>query len=208
MKNVLFLFFFTFLIFIFSTCQRKNMDFIITIATPLGNMEVLLYEETPQHKANFLKLANEKFYDGVMFHRIIKNFMIQGGDPYSKTGEGMVGTGGPGYTIPAEIKPQFGHKKGALAAARQGDQVNPQRASSGSQFYIVHSANGTKHLDGQYTVFGEVVSGLDIIDKIAQAPTASGDRPVTDIPMTLTIRQMKKKEITEKYGFKYPEEVK
>lgn len=208
MKKLFFLPFCLFFIFIFSTCQRKNMDFIVTIATPLGNMEVLLYDETPQHKANFLKLAQEKFYDGTNFHRIIKNFMIQAGDPYSKTGEGMVGTGGPGYTIPAEIKPQFRHKKGALAAARQGDQVNPQRASSGSQFYIVHSENGTKHLDGQYTVFGEVVSGLDVIDKIATAPTASGDRPVSNITVTVTVREMKKKEITEKYGFKYPEEAK
>ena len=166
--------------------NSKNMDSketIVLLKTTMGDMKIKLYNETPLHRDNFIKLVNEKFYDGLLFHRVIKNFMIQGGDPESKDAPAgkRLGSCGPGYTIPAEILPQFKHKKGAVAAARLGDQMNPKRASSGSQFYIVHNANGTPHLDGQYTVFGEVIEGLDIIDKIANVKTAPGDRPVEDV---------------------------
>ena len=110
----------------------------VIIETDSGNMVVELYNETPQHRDNFLKLAKEGFYNGTTFHRVIKDFMIQGGDPNSKIpGAQNLGSGGPGYTVPAEIKPEFIHKKGALSAARQGDNVNPERRSSGSQFYVV-----------------------------------------------------------------------
>lgn len=149
------------------------------IETSEGDMIVKLYEETPLHKDNFIKLAKKHFYDGILFHRIINGFMIQTGDPLTKdsTKVNAWGTGGPGYTIPAEIVKGFSHKKGALAAARRGDFVNPAKESSGSQFYIVQDENGCRHLDGEYTIFGEVVSGLDIIDKIAAKRTDSHDRP-------------------------------
>ncbi len=235
----------------------------VTIKTTEGDITVRLYDETPRHRDNFLKLAQDGYYNGTLFHRVIKNFMIQGGDPNSKGAPAGVqlGTGGPGYTIPAEIQPQFIHKRGALAAARQGDEVNPERASSGSQFYIVWgqvyndgqigqlarqlqmqaeqsifnrlagehrkeimdlrrnrdqaglmelqndliaqtqaimaeqggaalteaqkqtytTIGGTPHLDGQYTVFGEVEEGLDVVEKIQGTETMPGDRPKQDI---------------------------
>ena len=188
------------------------------IETNMGNMKVKLYNSTPKHRDNFIKLANEGFYDGIIFHRVISGFMIQGGDPNSKNptpGRGY-GTGGPGYTIPAEIG--LHHFKGALSAARQGDNVNPNRESSGSQFYVVQGTKqtdqtlnqmssqngitytdaevalykelgGTPFLDGQYTVFGEVVEGMDVIDKIASVPTNRnfGDRPEEDVVMNVKI---------------------
>jgi peptidyl-prolyl cis-trans isomerase B (cyclophilin B) len=163
--------------------NSKNMDSketVILLKTTMGDMKIKLYNETPLHRDNFIKLVNEKFYDGLLFHRVIKNFMLQAGDPESRNAPAgkRLGSGGPGYTIPAEILPQLKHKKGAVAAARLGDQMNPKRESSGSQFYIVQNA---PHLDGQYTVFGEVIEGLDIIDKIANVQTAPGDRPVEDV---------------------------
>ena len=149
------------------------------IETSEGDIVIKLYEETPLHKDNFIKLAQKHFYDGILFHRIINGFMIQTGDPLTKdsTKVNAWGTGGPGYTIPAEIVKGLSHKKGALAAARRGDFVNPAKESSGSQFYIVQDENGCRHLDGEYTIFGEVVNGLNIIDKIAAKRTDSHDRP-------------------------------
>ena len=239
----------------------------VKISTTLGDIVVKLYDETPKHRDNFLKLAKEGYYDGTIFHRVIANFMIQGGDPDSRNPKpnASYGTGGPDYTIEAEIKPELFHKRGALAAARQGDQVNPERRSSGSQFYIVwgdtykegqlsqlskqmkmmaqqnafdklarenrakimdmrrnrdqagllalqellsnqavemtkgqgglseaqktaySTIGGTPHLDGQYTVFGEVIEGLDIVEKIQSVKTRPGDRPVEDIKMKMTV---------------------
>ena len=234
----------------------------VKITTSLGNITVRLYDETPLHRDNFLKLAKEGFYNGTLFHRVIRDFMIQGGDPDSVNAPAgkRLGVGGPDYTLEAEIHPALFHKRGALAAARQGDEVNPERRSSGSQFYIVwgqtyndgqlrqmgkqlemqrlqsifqtlaadhrteilqlrrdrnrtglqelqdrlvaeaetkakalgpvlteaqmeaySSVGGTPHLDGQYTVFGEVVEGLDIVDRIQQVETLSGDRPKADV---------------------------
>ena len=236
----------------------------VKITTSLGNITVRLYDETPLHRDNFLKLAKEGFYNGTLFHRVIKDFMIQGGDPDSKGAPAgkALGMGGPDYTIEAEIKPGLIHKRGALAAARQGDEVNPERRSSGSQFYIVWgqqykegqmgqlakqmkmqalntvfnrlaterkaqimelrrnrdraglqelqdelealahaevesqqlglselqrqtytTLGGTPHLDGQYTVFGEVVEGLDVVERIQHAATGRNDRPVEDEAM-------------------------
>ena len=241
----------------------------IKIKTSFGDIVVRLYDETPLHRDNFLKLVKEKFYDGCLFHRVIKGFMIQGGDPESKDakpGE-QYGTGGPGYTIEAEINPGLYHKRGALAAARTGDEINPERRSSGSQFYIVwgdvyaegkltqlakqmemmvaqnnfsrlaaenkakimemrrnrdqagllalqeklaakaqqmakeqggltdeqkqiySTLGGTPHLDGQYTVFGEVVEGLDIVEKIQSCRTLRGDRPAEDITLTISVEE-------------------
>ena len=156
---------------------------MLKIKTTDGTMTVKLYAETPLHRDNFVKLARSGFYDGLLFHRIIKGFMIQGGDPFTRDSSKVAqyGTGGPGYTIPAEIVAGKTHKKGALAAARRGDQVNPAKESSGSQFYIVQDAEGCSHLDGEYTIFGEVVTGLDVIDKIASERTDFRDRPVRKV---------------------------
>lgn len=236
---------------------------LVEIQTSLGNIEIALYNETPKHRDNFIKLVKEGYYNGTLFHRVINEFMIQAGDGNSKNAkpDQMLGSGGPGYNIDAEIVyPQYFHKKGALAAARQADQVNPEKKSSGSQFYIVtgkayspeqlaqmdgqmdmmrkqnifqsyvnerkeeimalqaksdtvalnalqkeliakteaeaaknpggmtaaqkeaySTVGGTPHLDGQYTVFGEVVSGMDVVEKIEKAETGRGDRPKTDI---------------------------
>lgn len=240
----------------------------VKIITPKGDILVRLYDETPRHRDNFIKLVKEGYYNGTLFHRVIKDFMIQGGDPDSKgaPAEKMLGTGGPSYTIDAEILPALCHKRGALAAARQGDEVNPERKSSGSQFYIVwgqvfnpgqlnqlnkqlqmqqmqqtfnalaaqHKAEimqfrrernrqalqdlqdqlateaekqvkaagggltdeqknlyttlgGTPHLDGQYTVFGEVISGLEVVDSIQQTATKRGDRPIEDIKIEMVL---------------------
>lgn len=232
----------------------------------LGDIVVRLYDETPIHRDNFIKLAKEGYYDGTLFHRVIKDFMIQGGDPDSKGAPAgkMLGVGGPDYTLEAEIKDGLFHKRGALAAARQGDEVNPQRRSSGSQFYIVwgqvynegqlrqyskqlrmqkvqavfndlaashrdeimqmrrdrnrdrlqalqdklvteaeskvgknglteeqlkvySTIGGTPHLDGQYTVFGEVEEGLDVVEMIQNSATGRADRPVDDIEMRMVV---------------------
>ena len=184
---------------------KPKKDSIVTISTPLGDMVVVLYDETPQHKANFIKLAKKGFYNNTTFHRIIDDFMIQGGDKNSKDDDkNNDGAGDIGYQIPAEFNPQLKHVRGALAAARQGDFVNPQRESSGSQFYIVENHEGTPHLDNQYTVFGQVISGLDVIDKIADQPKDDRDRPTADIRMTVKVEKLKKKKITKKYGYNYP----
>ena len=153
------------------------------IVTTHGTMRVKLYSKTPKHRDNFVKLVKENYYDGVRFHRVIEGFMIQTGDPFSKdtTLINKWGQGGPDYTIPAEFVSEYWHKKGALAAARKGDMANPTKASSGSQFYIVHDENACLHLDGQYSIFGEVIDGLNIIDKIAIVPTDMYDRPYEDV---------------------------
>lgn len=201
---------------IISSCNTgKKMTYAL-IETDFGNMKVALYDSTPKHKENFIKLAKEGFYDDLLFHRVIKNFMVQGGDPESKNAPATkrLGGGGPGYQVDAEIGAL--HFKGALSAARQGDGVNPQKRSSGSQFYVVQgkksndnelaniarqngivytqeqidkykSVGGTPFLDNNYTVFGEVVEGLDVIDKIANVQTAPGDRPIEDVKMKVSI---------------------
>ncbi len=246
-----------------TSAKTANNMTKVELETTLGNIVVELYNETPQHRDNFIKLVKEGYYDGVLFHRVIKDFMIQTGDGNSKTAgpDAALGDGDPGYTIPAEfVYPKYFHKRGALAAARTGDQVNPERRSSGSQFYIVTgkiygsdelkamierlsnvqkqdifrrlatenqdkirelqqnqdnaglqelqnqliqqteaeaaqnpfkftdeqidaytSVGGTPHLDGQYTVFGEVVKGMDVVDKIQNTTTGRMDRPTVDI---------------------------
>ena len=200
---------------IFAGHQSASAQQRVLIKTTQGDIKVKLYEDTPLHAQNFVKLVKEGFYDSTLFHRVIADFMIQGGDPNSKDASSgaVLGHGGPGYTIPAEISNKHIHKKGALAAARQGDDVNPKRASSGSQFYLVvgskyprkymsrfeetrgekyteqqlsayETLGGTPHLDGQYTVFGEVVSGMEVLDKIAVMETDKMDRPTKDVVIT------------------------
>ena len=163
--------------------EMKNQEPVFDIVTTHGTMRVKLYGKTPKHRDNFVKLVKEKYYDGIRFHRVIEGFMIQTGDPFSRdtTLASRWGQGGPNYTIPAEFVNEYWHKKGALAAARKGDMANPTKASSGSQFYIVHDEYACLHLDGQYSIFGEVIEGHDIIDKIAVVPTDGYDRPLEDV---------------------------
>jgi len=197
--------------------KKKDRKRNVELITTEGNIVLRLYDSTPLHRDNFLKLVKSHFYDSVLFHRVIKNFMIQAGDPSSKQAPAgqPLGNGGPGYTIPAEFRPTLFHKKGVLAAARQGDNVNPEKKSGASQFYIVQgktftdkqldsietarlqgyklpaahreiykTIGGTPQLDQNYTVFGEVVTGLNIVDKIASSSTSTGqdrDRPLQDV---------------------------
>ena len=227
MKNIKKLLIATLILFGVSSCGILNLgkqkEHKMKIETTEGDITLKLYDETPLHRDNFIKLVKSKFYDGVLFHRVIDQFMIQSGDPTSKNAEPgkMLGEGDVGYTIPAEFKPpQLYHKRGVLAAAREGDDTNPEKASSGCQFYIVvgkqftnedldimeaskidkhghandstykfseqartdyTTIGGTPHLDGNYTVFGEILTGMDVVDKIAKARTNRADRPREDI---------------------------
>jgi peptidyl-prolyl cis-trans isomerase B (cyclophilin B) len=199
--------------------RKNDLKKDVEITTTKGIIVIRLSDSTPQHRDNFLRLAKTGYYDSLLFHRVIRNFMIQSGDPNSKNGNpgkplSQGGSGGPGYTIPAEFRPTLFHKRGALGAARTGDDVNPARASSGSQFYIVQGKKftdagldsvekfrlkgrkipddersiyrqlgGAPHLDQQYTVFGEVVRGMDVVDSIAAVKTSGSplDRPVAEV---------------------------
>lgn len=281
-----------FVALIFGACAGDDgspKEDVVTIHTQYGDMVLILFDETPKHKENFLKLVNEKYYDSTLFHRVISGFMIQGGDPDSKHAQpgAHLGQGGPAYTIPAEFNSSLYHEKGALAAARTSDQVNPQKASSGSQFYIVHgtvfpeqemeqfkvnsgkmqqafqqmyqsgehkplfdsleviyrsgdmaaysakiqsmiprvekatgikvsndlspeqikvygTVGGAPNLDGEYTVFGKVIKGLDVIDKIAAVEKDPSDRPVADVAVTMTSEKMSRKKIEKEYGYIFP----
>ncbi|MCY4418764.1 MAG: peptidylprolyl isomerase [Cytophagales bacterium] len=270
-------------VFLLAGCVEK--DTVVVIRTPYGDMRAVLYDKTPQHKENFLALAASKAYDSTLFHRVIQGFMIQGGDVNLKKGTQTEIS----YTIPAEIHPDLFHVKGALAAARQSDQVNPEKASSGCQFYIVQgevyteqklntdvqrlsqaafaffqdekhkeeskeiaaaiqkaylagnyeeytrllidfkptleertgqnfdnaekipanrvkayiTEGGVPHLDDEYTVFGKVVEGLEVIDKIAAVQTGPGDKPLEDVFLSIELEEISKKEITQKYGIVY-----
>lgn len=213
-----------FLISLYATAQQIDNRARVIISTNKGDITVALYDETPLHRDNFIKLCKMHYFDHLIFHRVIKDFMIQSGDPNSRNATGkndQLGNGGPGYEIPAEILyPKLFHRRGVLAAAREGDDVNPERKSSGSQFYIVWGKNFTKselrkqeklmqqkdpefkipndvkkvyetcggcpHLDGKYTVFGEVTSGLDIVDSIQKVPTGEFDRPLQDVVILST----------------------
>jgi len=193
----------------FGSMSYSQNETMFVIHTDYGDITGMLYNDTPEHRDNFIKLIKNGWFNGSTFHRVIKDFMIQGGGKEN-------GTVDVGYTIPAEFVPEHIHKKGALSAARQGDAVNPQKRSSGSQFYLVQGTTyndqelanfevrkncewtpeqkqlyktigGTPHLDFDYTVFGEVIDGLDVIDKIAAVQTGQGYKPLKDIPMTVEI---------------------
>lgn len=198
--------------------QKTKKKTMLVISTDYGQMKAVLFDETPLHKENFIKLVKEGYFDSTLFHRVIEGFMIQGGDPTSKNAKPgqMLGNGGPSYTIAAEFKQELVHRKGALAAARQADQVNPRKESSGSQFYIAQgkvytqdelrtlasrmgkqfnqtqieaytTVGGIPFLDYEYTVFGQVIEGLEVIDKIAAVQTDRNDRPKQDIRMTIKL---------------------
>lgn len=270
------------------SCAQNKEEYLVTIKTPYGDMKAVLYDETPLHKENFVKLVEKKFFDSLLFHRVIQGFMIQGGDPDSRLalpGQPL-GQGGPGYTVKAEIKENLFHEKGSLAAARLSDQQNPEKESSGSQFYIVqgrvmpadeteglkydqnnlmmgltqmyqsneHTAcfdslnqimatgdrkayeqrlyslagrvervtglkvsktvnpdmekayttvGGTPSLDGGYTVFGKVISGVDVIDKIAVVAKGDGDRPLEDVRMIITLEKTTRAKIEKEFGYKF-----
>ena len=176
---------------------------VFAISTNLGTIKVKLYSKTPKHRDNFEKLALSGFYDSLLFHRVINGFMIQGGDPLTRdTSAAAVtkyGQGGPGYTIPAEFVPEFKHKKGALAAARRGDMANPMKESSGSQFYIVQDEKACAQLDGEYTVFGETVSGMEVIDRIAKVATNMRDCPIKEVRIKkVTLDKEKPKHVVTK----------
>jgi peptidyl-prolyl cis-trans isomerase B (cyclophilin B) len=277
-------------LFVFSlliSCAQSKKEFVVTIKTSHGDMIAILYDETPKHKANFLKLAKQGYFDSTLFHRVIPAFMIQGGDPNSKKAAAGVplGTGGPGYTVDAEFVPHYFHHKGALSAARMGDGANPKKASSGSQFYIVQgqvwkgneltidqsklgmglqqligkpenkplydslfklyqagdmkvyeaavlglaprveketgvkvtkdispervaaytTIGGTPSLDDQYTVFGKVIKGLEVVDKIAAVERNHSDRPNTDVRMFVTVEELSRRKIKKVYGYEFSE---
>lgn len=156
---------------------------VFLIETSLGDIKVKLYKNTPKHRENFERLALSGFYDSLLFHRVINGFMIQGGDPLTRDPENkdMFGTGGPDYTIQAEFRPEYRHKKGALAAARRGDMANPMKESSGSQFYIVQNEAACAQLDGEYTVYGQTIDGFDVIDKIAAVGRDRRDCPINPV---------------------------
>lgn len=282
-----------FLCLLLTACaQNKKGEYVVTIKTSYGDMVAILYDETPKHKENFIKLINEKFYDSLLFHRVMPEFMIQGGDPNSKKSAAgqPLGNGGPGYTVDAEFNPKFFHERGTLAAARLADGANPTKASSGSQFYIVqgkkytmeeldqHAENirntkksqllrecvmmpkyqsvltqiqdhqraqdgawlnsffeksdtlilkenpdykpftfsdeqrmiyttvgGTPFLDAEYTVFGKLIKGFEVIDKIAAVARDSQNRPTEDVRMFVTVEQLSRKKIEKEYGYVFPE---
>lgn len=182
----------------------KGKDEVVTITTSFGDITLLLFDKTPQHKENFLKLAKEGFYDGTSFHRVIDRFMIQGGDPKSKDDDkSNDGTGGPSYTVPAEFVKEYTHVQGAIAAARAGDRTNPQKASNGSQFYIVENEDGYHSLDEKYTVFGKVISGIEVVEKIAEQKKDGRNNPLEDIKMTMSVKKMSKKKIQKVYEYTY-----
>jgi len=268
-----------------SQCSGKKNDTVVTIKTSYGDMVAILYDETPKHKENFIKLAKEGYYNDLLFHRVMQGFMIQGGDPDSRNAAPgqPLGVGSPGYTVEAEFNPKFFHEKGILSAARIPDEQNPTKASSGSQFYIVQGTiiqeaslkldelklraafqkisenpanqplldslnqlfmtgdmnayinklyslgpriekltgqkiykdvspeklkayttiGGAPHLDGEYTIFGKVISGLEVIEKIASIQVDESHRPLQDVRMTVTVEELSRKEITTRYGYVY-----
>jgi peptidyl-prolyl cis-trans isomerase B (cyclophilin B) len=155
----------------------------LIIETTYGDIPVKLYKETPLHRDGFVKLASEGYFDGMLFHRVVARYVIQSGDPDSRTPKPGVlyGEKDCGYTIPAEFVPGITHKKGALGAARENDDINPEKASSGSQFYFVVNPEACAKLDGNYTVFGEATGGLDVIDKINEEAVDANDRPLKDV---------------------------
>lgn len=214
MKSILTSFFIISFSF-FANCQERTK---VKISTKYGDMVAELYNETPNHRDNFVKLVNLGFYNGTLFHRVIPGFMIQGGDPNSKSNSQNVsiGNGGPGYTLPAEFNSKFFHKKGALAAARMGDAVNPKKESSGSQFYIVEgqiydsssidlfssrmgtelssdqkkaytTVGGAPHLDANYTVFGELIDGFEVISKISNVTRDKNNLPKQKVIMNISV---------------------
>lgn len=184
----------------------EAQDTVIEISTSYGKMYMWLYKQTPLHRANFCRLADSGFFNGTAFHRVIPNFVIQGGDPLSADEDTTNdGTGGPGYTIPAEFRDSLKHVRGAVGAARLSDAVNPAKASSGSQFYVCMSTSGTQFLNGNYTVFGYIMKGMEVADSIVGKPRDTNtNRPYN--PVTVEVKVLRKTltEISSEYGYTPP----
>jgi peptidyl-prolyl cis-trans isomerase B (cyclophilin B) len=182
--------------------QDEKKEQLVVIQTKFGNITIWLWDETPLHKENFLELTASNYYDSLYFHRVIDEFMIQGGCPNTRDNFiGNDGQGGPGYTIPAEIDTDYPHVHGAVGAARMPDAVNPDKESSGSQFYIVDNVNGTPQLNGNYTVFGQVLEGLNVVDSISQVKTNSSDNPKVHVYMDIDVLELSRSEIETNFGF-------
>lgn len=188
-----------------NTVEGPEKFSVVDVWTEFGHMYFWLYDETPIHKENFLKLASESFYDSTEFHRNVTNFVVQGGDPLSKDNDrSNDGTGGPGYTLEAEIMPDLKHKYSAIGAARLGDAQNPERRSNGSQFYICVNPDGSPHLDGAYTVFGEVISGMETAEEIEKQPKNSAGKPNDRIKMAMTVMHLTAEQIKSQFEFDVP----
>jgi cyclophilin family peptidyl-prolyl cis-trans isomerase len=183
--------------------ENNNSDFLVTINTDYGKIKIILFDDTPLHKDNFLKLADAGVYDHTIFHRIINHFMIQSGDYTTRNQAIDYDPGLIQSPINAEILPHHLHVQGAVGAARRGDDVNPEKKSNSTQFYIIQNHNGAHHLDGKYTVFGQVMSGFEVVDLIASQATSDRDRPLKDIRINVDIDQVSRLDIEKFYNFTY-----
>ncbi len=182
----------------------KEHDYLVTLVTDMGNMKVLLFDDTPMHKENFIDLAKAGVYDGNTFHRVIENFMIQSGDPATSNISRQYDPGIISDHVPAEINPRFSHRRGTIGAARYGGERNPLKNSSPTQFYIVRHDRAAPHLDGEYTIFGQVMSGLEVIDRIAELPTDERDRPVESVRITrVTVERVRRSDVLKFYNYSY-----
>jgi len=199
--------FFVSLCFLSATSKGQvssgGTDNLITIHTDYGNIKILLFDDTPIHKENFIKLAKSGVYDYIIFHRVIDNFMIQTGDYTTRNKPIDYSPSVIQGTIPAEIKPHHKHLRGAVGAARYGGAENPEKRSSGTQFYIIQNCNGAPHLDGEYTVFGQVMSGFEVIDKIALQPVNERNRPLEEIRIIVDVEKVDKADVEKFYNFTY-----
>ncbi|WP_281613532.1 peptidylprolyl isomerase [Flammeovirga sp. SubArs3] len=181
--------------------KLRGKDQLAIITSDFGEIVLLLSDKTPEHKKNFLKLAQEGFYNGTTFHRVLKGFMIQGGDPNTRSdGDSTrIGIGNPGYTINSEFTDELVHDYGAVGAARQNDEINPSKSSSGSQFYIVEAKEGAHHLDGSYTVFGRVIKGMEVVEKIADLEIDDDGEPLNRYEINIKVVKQKKRDIAKTF---------
>lgn len=186
-----------------TSLQAQETDKLVVLHTDFGDIKLLLFDETPKHKENFLRLAAAGVYNHILFHRVIDNFMIQSGDFTTRNQPIDYDPTIIKSTIPAEIIPGFEHKRGAIGAARRGKERNPELRSSGSQFYIIQSCTGAHHLDEKYTVFGQVMSGMEVVDKIAKVATDERDRPLESIRMTVKVLEVSRESVEKFYNFRY-----
>jgi len=186
-----------------SLYSQEDADYLVTINTEYGKIKLILFDDTPLHKENFLNLSEAGVYDHIIFHRVINHFMIQSGDYTTRNQPIDYDPRVIQSPIKAEILPHHLHVKGAIGTARRGDDVNPERKSNPTQFYIIQNNKGAHHLDGKYTVFGQVMSGFEVVDSIALQPTSSKDRPLKNMRITVDIDQVSKADIEKFYNFTY-----
>lgn len=187
----------------FGQSNTSDSDYLITIRTDYGKIKLLLFDDTPLHKENFINLVKSGVYNHIIFHRVIDDFMIQAGDYSTRNKPIDYSPSVIQSTIPAEFKPHHKHVRGAVGAARYGGDQNPEKRSSGTQFYIIQNCNGAPHLDGKYTVFGQVMSGFEVIDEIAVQPTDERNKPINEIRITINSEEVNKADIKKFYNFTY-----